>query len=294
VRNPLRTSGATPAALFRAIEAERPTILLDEIDVVFSGHSALSEPIRGLLDSGNREGGNHLRAVPDGDGWTAAKFSTFGPKCLAGIDKGDFPETITDRAIILRISRKKSEQKVAPFRYRDAEEQAAPLRKEAERWAEPNIEALAAARPEGPPSLSDRAMDAAEPLLAIADQLGGDWPEMARYAVEQLHQAEQSQENTPQLMLLAAIRKLIAHEEDRRWPSKDLLDKLNNEVDGEDAPWLEDKGLTAHSLAKLLRPFKIEPMSIRIGQQTLKGYKTEAFQDAWERYLPGEDEEVSV
>jgi hypothetical protein len=295
VRDPMRTSGTSEAALFRSIEAKRPSLLLDEIDAIFSGRSSSTEPLRGLLDSGNRRGGSITRAVPKGAGeWEAAQFATFCPKCLAGIDTGRFPDTLLDRSIVLRLARKKIEDEVAPFRQREAEEQATPLREDAEAWAEQNLDALTAARPAPVAGLSDRANDHWEPLLAIAKQVGADWSDEARAVAVQLHRAEQAQEDTPQILLLRAIRS-VTHDAGDRWFTKDLIAKLNHEVEGEDAPWREQKdGLTAHQLARLLRPFGIEPGTIRDGKRTGKGYRRESFLDAWERYLPGEDEEVSV
>jgi hypothetical protein len=47
-------------------------------------------------------------------------------------------------------------------------------------WLEPQIEELRRARRELPDELDDRAQDIWEPLLAIADLAGGDWPTRAR------------------------------------------------------------------------------------------------------------------
>lgn len=47
-------------------------------------------------------------------------------------------------------------------------------------------EGLPAARPELPDALSDRQQYDAEPLLAIADATGGDWPQAARFALAEL------------------------------------------------------------------------------------------------------------
>jgi hypothetical protein len=183
----------------------------------------------------------------------------------------------------LRIQRRKKEQElIEPFRFREVEEETVPIRKDAENWADQNMEALTAARPEYLDSLSDRANDAWEPLFAIADQLGGDWPKDARAAAIELHLAGQTMEDTIPLAVLRAIRGFA----DTRWPTVELLKKLNKEVPGEDASWLDQGNLTAHSLARFLRPFGIKAGTIRVGKDTKKGYKRESFEDAWERYLP--------
>lgn len=296
VRDPLRTSGISPAALYRSVEAREPTLLLEECDAIFGGKS--SEALRGLLDSGNRQGGSYTVNVPKGSSeWEAKQFSTFCPKCLGGIDSGKFPDTLLDRSVVLRLVRKKPDDKVELFRHREAEAQAAPLREDSEVWAEQSLDALTKARPEPVDGLSDRANDAWEPLLAIAEQIGGDWPAEARQVAVQLYEAEQVKEATPQVLLLAAIR-TVMKDEDGRWLTKNLLSRLNYDAATEDAPWREkDGGMTAHQLARLLKPFGIEPGPIRVKKTkdgTGKGYKRESFLDAWERYLPSEDEEESV
>jgi hypothetical protein len=56
----------------------------------------------------------------------------------------------------------------------------------------------------------------------------------------------------------------------------------------DDRPWPEwrqGKPMTAVQLATALRPFRIRPTTIRVGQQTPKGYLKAAFEEAWSRYL---------
>ena len=65
-----------------------------------------------------------------------------------------------------------------------------------------------------------------------------------------------------------------------------------------DRPWAEwgrsRKLRTKNGLASLLRKFKIEPGTIRLGDgRTLKGYYLAAFKDAFERYL-GDDREAAT
>jgi len=60
----------------------------------------------------------------------------------------------------------------------------------------------------------------------------------------------------------------------------------------EESPWAEwNRGqpITPPRLARLLRPFKVRPTTIRIGEVTEKGYHKAAFDDAWKRYLPADD-----
>ena len=72
----------------------------------------------------------------------------------------------------------------------------------------------------------------------------------------------------------------------RRSSPSDLLTKLNNL---EESPWGDRRrgeGLDARGLATLLRPFKIRPRTVRIGEETAKGYNVDQFADTFGRYLP--------
>jgi hypothetical protein len=45
------------------------------------------------------------------------------------------------------------------------------------------------------------------------------------------------------------------------------------------------EGLPKNGLARLLKSFKVEPKTIRVGDKLLKGYRLSHFKDAFERYL---------
>jgi hypothetical protein len=60
----------------------------------------------------------------------------------------------------------------------------------------------------------------------------------------------------------------------------------------EGRPWAEfrhGKEMTQTQLANLLRPFGTFPRTIRIGDETPKGYFRDQFEDAFARYLPASD-----
>src|SRR5262249_60573386 len=93
-RCPLPTANATPAAIFRAIEIARPTLLIDEADTFLKDKSDL----RGILNSGHRRNSAYVvRAVPIGDGYEPRMFSTWAAVGFAMI--GRAPETLEDRSI---------------------------------------------------------------------------------------------------------------------------------------------------------------------------------------------------
>src|SRR5881394_2580059 len=63
---------------------------------------------------------------------------------------------------------------------------AADYRRRSAEFVREHSEAIAQARPSTPPGWNDRAADIWEPLLAIADLAGGEWPQLARDAAQQL------------------------------------------------------------------------------------------------------------
>lgn len=183
VHKPWQTANTTPTALFRRMSEDRPTLLLDELDAIFRGGSG-HEALRQVLNAGNRRGSTITRC--DGR-WGTVEYDTFGAKVLAGIDTGFMPETVLDRAIVIHMrKRADTADPLRRLRPRAAAIEAQPLANTLGGWALVVVEALAQLEPDLPPSLSDRAADAWEPLLAIADFAAGDWPARARSAAQAL------------------------------------------------------------------------------------------------------------
>ena len=276
VARPWLTGRVTPAVLARKVDAERPSLLLDESDAAFKGDKDYAEALRGLLNSGHRLGGKTTVCVGQGAEISYRDFSTFCPKAIAGI--GRLPDTVADRSIPIRLERKARTEEAERFHRRDADIDARPLRDQLE-LLETQVERLEVARPDLPDALDDRAQDTAEPLLAIADLAGGDWPARARAALVELHGGRAVEDDSIGVRLLADARAVFGGGD--RLGTADLLKGLH-ELD--EAPWGDwyGKPLSSRSLAKMLRPYAIAPHS----DGTTRGYRREAFEDAWARYLP--------
>jgi hypothetical protein len=126
-------------------------------------------------------------------------------------------------------------------------------------------------------------------LLAIADAAGGDWPARARLAVQYTGASAAGDEQSARVLLLSDIRAVFAERRLDRLPSAELVEAL---IAIEGRPWAEwkaGKPITANGLARLLAPFAIKPGTIRTGGATPKGYQLAQFEDAFARYLPGEE-----
>jgi hypothetical protein len=282
VAKPWHTGKVTAAVLARKVDAERPTLLLDESDAAFKGEKEYAEALRGLLNTGYREGGKSSICVGNGAKMDYKDFSTFGPKAIAGI--GNLPDTVADRAIPIRLKRKRQDEPADRFRRRRVQSESEPLRERLELWGQGSADVLADVEPDVPPELSDRAADCWEPLLAIADRAGGDWPVRARQAAVELSANGEAEDASIGVRLLADIREAFGDRD--RFATAQLLEALHAM---EESPWSEwfGKPLTPRALAKLLKPHAIGPRSVWMPDTgTAKGYLREQFEDVWSRHLP--------
>ncbi len=174
----------TASTIFRTLDATPgAALLLDELDAVFRDHSDRYEELRGVINAGHRRGATVPRNVPGPNNtWVVKAFPVFGPRALAGI--GRLPDTIADRSIPIRMVKRKESEPLDRFRHRDARAEAEQLVADVVAALKANPPAREAGLPAGS---SDRAADAWEPLLAIADVAGGAWPSRARRAATVLH-----------------------------------------------------------------------------------------------------------
>jgi Protein of unknown function (DUF3631) len=216
-----------------------------------------NEDLRGILNDGYRPGGKVLRAVPSGDDFEPRFFSVWGAKAIAGI--GRLPRTIEDRSITISMKRKTKSETVGRLRWRTIRDALLPLRQRITRWVKDNATTLHAADPNVPEELNDRTAEVCEILFAIADAVGGRWPEHARKVATALSGAGDTYDGLKGIQLLADLRQLF-EERNTDWLSSEEI--VNALVEMEDRPWAEyRKGqpITKNSIAKLLEPFDIKP-----------------------------------
>jgi hypothetical protein len=283
------TGRVTSAVLVRKVAAETPTLLLDESDAAFNGDREYAEMLRGVLNAGFRLGGMVSLCIGQGANLTYDDFPAFSPKAIAGI--GTLPDTVADRSIPIELRRRRQSERVERFRRRKVGPKALPLQKAAAAWAQENLKALAEAEPELPEELDDRAQDIIEPLLAIAEEVGGEWPVRARDAAVALLTGEHREEaESLGVRLLGDCRTAFNESGEDRLATGKLLVQLRTP---EDAPWRALKGepLDATRLARMLKPYGIKPKKLREGEGTFRGYCRAWFEDAWARYLPADPED---
>jgi hypothetical protein len=284
---PLITVNASPAAVYRAIGSDvPPTLLVDEADTIFSGRNAdNNEDLRGLLNAGHQRNRPAIR-------WDNATrkletIPTFAMAALAGI--GAMPDTIEDRAVVIRMRRRAPGETVAPFRHRRDRPALTTLAATLAGWLAPHLAALEKAEPAMP--LEDRAADTWEPLIAVADLAGSDWPAQARHAAIVLTaDRDQAASVSDRIRLLTDCRAAFGSAD--ALPTTTLITRLRADPE---APWCDHgpDGITARRLGILLGDYDIRSANIRFGEPIgqVKGYYRADFTDAWARYCcpaPGE------
>jgi putative DNA primase/helicase len=132
--------------------------------------------------------------------------------------------------------------------------------------------------------LDDGAQDMWEPLVAIADVGGGDWPQRACTAALQLSGNAAREDDSLAALLLKDIYTVFSNGAVEHLGTADLIGHL---AEIEESPWGDwhGKTITPHSLSRLLKPHRIRTMAVRVDGKTVRGYKVEQFQDAFHRVL---------
>lgn len=277
---PFITVNSSPAAVYRSVTDDPPTLLVDEADTIFGPKADANEDLRGLFNAGHQR--NRPAKRYDAAADQVQSIPTFAMAALAGI--GVMPDTIEDRAVIVRMRRRGPGETVAPFRHRRDRPVLRALAAELNAWLRANLTVLEAAEPVMP--VEDRAADTWEPLFAVADLAGGHWPARAHDAVLAL-QAEvdeaAAEQASDRVRLLMDVHRAFG--DATAMPTALLLRRL---CEDPEAPWGEygTSGLTARKLGVLLAGYGVRSATIRFTEGQAKGYQRADFLDPWSRYTP--------
>lgn len=291
VPNPKSMVSMTAAVLFRIV-SQAPTLLIDETDSIFKdtkfAPSEKVEDIRSILNAGYRKGTMVSRCAPGTN--EVIEWPVYGPKALAGI--GHLPVTIEDRGLCIRLTRRMPDEIIERFRFETGVEWGARLKPRLEEWGAYARMKLMGARPELPNELDDRAQDAYEVLVAIADMAGGEWGGRARAALVALRNTTATSERSLGMRLLqdmAPFMDTLAGE----WVSTaDLLARLYEHGEEPWSEWWRGKDGESYGkkasmgLARLLREHDVHPgqfWETVAGKQ--RGYRVDDLRVVLGRYM---------
>jgi hypothetical protein len=283
----LQAASASVAAIFRTIQmctAKRKTVtlIMDEMEVLGT-RGERSEDLREILNAGYRRGQSVLRC--DGEKFEPRKFSVYCPKVLILI--GTLNDTLADRCIPIAMRRRKSGEKVARFFYFQAKRSVRVFLGEVERWAKTNRSKVKWRLRRDLEFLQDREAELWLPLFATCQVASPERVEELKTTALRISARKQSEEPADMgILLLKDIRDTFQQSREDRLSSSKLLMELNNIEVSPWVSWSKGKGLDARGLARLLRPFKIEPHNLRLHDGlVVKGYERADFEESWSTYL---------
>jgi len=280
-----KTDHVTAAVVFRLIDRDRPTLLIDEAD---NQDLLVNATLRAVINSGHHCDGKTLRFI-NGE---PTEFATFAPLAFASISK--LPLPILHRSVVIHMERSPSKlERFDPKTNLEQQQDCIIVYGETLSWAQQCELNLDPSMPEG---LRNRPADNWRVLLSIADACSPAWGKTAREAALAL---SKNQDEDLAVLLLSDIRDIFDHR-----PNVDRLASAVIVAELIDLPhglWSEWRGprdnetprkLSQGALARMLSPFGIRPKTIwppRRGtrDRSAKGYLRKQFETAWASYCSG-------
>jgi hypothetical protein len=145
--------------------------------------------------------------------------------------------------------------------------------------------------------LSPHQQACGQPLLGLAETIGGEWLQKARTALLEIfreeHGCQEQGSEASALQLLSDMRDAFAHHDNpERLFTYEVLEYLHSLDHRTWHEWNKGQPMNAHALSGLLRKhFSIYSRGQRRDKQRRRGYQQSDFTEAWERYLPSPNTE---
>lgn len=280
VMRPLSSNNMKTATLFRIAEKWHPSLMLDEVDLMLKS----DDEIINLVNAGHHRGASQVWRLV-GDNHEPKSFDVWGAKCFAGIAlEKILPSSTMSRAIVIRLRRKMAHESVSSLRHASLDIFDTLAAKMA-RFSDDYRDKVRTARPALPETLSDRAKDNWEALIAIAECAGHDWTARAWHAALTLSGDSTAQSVSNEL--LADIKTVFEHKRVEKISTVDLLSAL---CEDEEAAWRTyNRGnpLTPRQLSSRLKEYGISSKNVRLEKHgnPQKGFELSQFEEAFARYL---------
>jgi hypothetical protein len=272
------TVNVSEAALFRMIEMFRPTIIMDEAETLANRKSERAQFLLSLLNAGHRKNANVIRCV--GPDHTPREFPVYCPKVLLAI--GNLPDTFRDRSVIVAMRRRRNDEQVARYRYREVSQKGSRRAALTRLWADAHRKQIESGYLNQPLDfLEDREADNWAPLFAIAAVAVPDRANELKQIAMRLGKAKNALDvdDSDNLRLLSDVRRIFTKNKVNRISTSELLSELQRT---DESPWGE---LTQYKLARTLKPFGISSRQLWIRERNVRGYEHADFEPVFESYL---------
>jgi len=275
-----RYGSVTAATIYHQLEhTPGITLLIDEADNLDLFND---RKMRQIFNYGHETSGADIGRFNNG---RPQKYSVSAPLALGTIQ--ELPRPLMSRSIVVNMHR--SPKQVKPFY--ETDRAFIIVREALGRWA---ARCNLNRNPEMPAGFRGRRADNWRCLVAIADDLGFGYDEVARAAAVAL--GSDKQYENQHITVLTDIRTVFdMYGADRLSTKAELIPAL---AGLEDSPWGEWTGLdgtaaphllTQGDIGRLLRPFAIRsktlwPPGRRPGTKSESGYSRQQFEAAWASY----------
>jgi hypothetical protein len=291
-------SNPSVASIFRRIGAKKPTLLLDEAQMLNrSNNSEVNALLNDVFCSSTSKTATIPRCRrkdkvgPDGEEFDVIDFSIYCPKAMALI--GRLLGALPDRSLPIPMERKLKDEKTKRSRMRVWEKEGKDIANRLTMWSKfPLVRQDIAAIYERLDLLdiaNERMAELLLPLKAVLIYFFGaenNYPLslLEKYAHDLDRLNKEVEQMTAKVQLLVAIRE----EWDERKlgefvGSACLVGCLNQRQDEPWPTWNRGEPMNEYNLRDLLKEYNIRPG--RNKDRTMRGYHRRDFVEAWERYI---------
>ena len=217
-------SKITPAAIYRLIEHDQPTLIFDEADRFLRGNDELN----GIINAGHARFEATViinKKLADGN-YDAVIFPVWCAKAIAGIGKQD--DALTSRSIVISLRRKLVTETVKPIRFNFYQEYKF-IRESLAAWAA-NFEPISEREME--PFLkatTDRGTDNWLALGIIAKRINPEWINRVQAALNTIEVRQSDGLQSAGVQLLGDVRDVVSRSSRPEWSSSDLYEAVVND-----------------------------------------------------------------
>jgi len=269
-------SKITPAAIYRLIERDQPTLVFDEADRFLRGNSELN----GIINAGHARFEATVfinKKLPDGN-YEPIEFPVWCAKAIAGIGKQD--DTLTSRSIVISLRRKLISESVKPIRYNLYQEYQF-VRESLAHWAA-NFEPIGEQEME--PFLkanTDRGTDNWIALGIIAKRVNAEWVQRVQTALHAIEDRKRDESQSVGVQLLSDVRNVVSESSCPEWSSTALYDAVVNDPETDWAVFDYGRPISRKKFTQILKDFGAKP----IKRSNANFFYVADLEDAFERYL---------
>ena len=269
-------SKITPAAIYRLIERDQPTLLIDEADRFLRGNNELN----GIINAGHARFEATViinKKLPDGN-YEPIEVPVWCAKAIAGIGKQD--NTLTSRSIVISLRRKLISESVKPTRFNMFQEHefvraslaawAANFEPISEREMEPFLKAT-----------TDRGTDNWLPLGIIAKRINPEWLERVQAALNKIELRQSDGLQSAGVQLLSDVHDVVWECSRPEWSSTDLYNAVVHNDENDWSVFNHGRPITKKKFTQMLSDFDIKPTK----RSNANVFYVADLEDAFERYL---------